>query len=147
LKVVEATARQEQVEKLAVEIRAKLALAREELAEAERAPSASPNTAEGAKEHLVLPPVKLVPKKLAKPKKKVVYGSAPTSFAPVKVNLIEDETPAESRSIEEIRTKLLALKAKRDLLKVRALRAGRVRWIAESGAKIAVGDPLVEVEY
>jgi len=42
---------------------------------------------------------------------------------------------------------LIGLKAKRELLKIRALRPGRVQWLADSGARVAPGDPLIEIEY
>ena len=134
-------AKQEDLQKESVELRAQAAIAKEQLSGAVQMQAEvivpSP-TGELKSRNTVV---------TQKPRKKVVFGTAPSSFAPVKVNLIEDETPAETKQIEEIRTKLLGLKSKRELLKVKALRAGRVRWIAESGTKVGVGEPLIEIEY
>lgn len=79
--------------------------------------------------------------------KRIVYGTSPeASNAPVEVNLVDSKDPTQDKRVEEIRAKLLALKKKRDALRVTADVAGVITFLVTPNTDIRSGDHLVTIQ-
>jgi hypothetical protein len=81
------------------------------------------------------------------PVRKVVYGSAAESMAPLQVKLVDDVDPKEATRIEALRKKILELRQKREALKIRAPRSGRITFIAAPGLEVGMYDRLIQIQF
>lgn len=84
-----------------------------------------------------------LPRPAAQPVKKMVYGTAPESLAPLQVNLVESDDPDQEAKVAELRAKVLALRKKRDALRITAPVGGVVKFVIEPGTAVANLDSLV----
>lgn len=86
-----------------------------------------------------------LPVTTSRPTRKIVYGTAPESLAPVQVNLVDVEDPEKESKIAELRSKIVELRKKRDSLRITAPVAGFVKFVIEPGTKVANLDSLVVI--
>lgn len=80
---------------------------------------------------------------VSRPVKKIVYGTAPESLAPVQVNLVDVEDPEKESKIAELKAKIFELRKRRDALRITSPVAGLVKSVIEPGTKVANLDSLV----
>ncbi|MBC8064970.1 MAG: hypothetical protein H7Y17_09080 [Chlorobia bacterium] len=79
--------------------------------------------------------------------RKVVYGTASgVSMEPLEVKLVDSTDPDQAKRIEEIRAKLIGLKAKREVLKIKATVTGRVESIAAASSRVVIGEKLFTIQ-
>jgi hypothetical protein len=91
-------------------------------------------------------PVISKPAPRVKPVKKIVYGTAPESLAPVHVNLVDAPSETADQRIAAIRQKLIELKNLRDSLTIRAATSGKLLTLVQPGFQVARGAVLATID-
>ena len=91
-------------------------------------------------------PVISKPAPRVKPVKKIVYGTAPESLAPVHVNLVDAPSETADQRIAAIRQKLIELKNLRDSLTIRAAMSGKLLTLVQPGFQVARGAVLATID-
>lgn len=83
----------------------------------------------------------------SRPVKKMVYGTAPETMAPLQVDLVDVEDPNKEAKILALQAKIADLRKKRDALRITAPVGGYVKSIVEPGTKVANLDTLVVIGF
>lgn len=83
----------------------------------------------------------------SRPVKKIVYGTAPETMAPLQVDLVDVEDPDKEAKILALQAKIAELRKKRDALRITAPVGGYVKSIVEPGTKVANLDTLVVIGF
>ena len=143
----DANEKQESIQRDIIDLRAKLSVLRDDMETLRAKLAEIKDKADGTTRAITKVQRQPARAKALKPIKKIVYGTAPESMAPLQVKLVDDVDPKEATRIEALRKKILELRQKRDSLKVRAPRSGRITFIAAPGLEVGMYDRLVQLQY
>ncbi|MCC7229052.1 MAG: biotin/lipoyl-binding protein [Fimbriimonadaceae bacterium] len=93
------------------------------------------------------PPATMMERQIELPKRRIAFGTAPIgSTAPLPVKLVDDSTPKEEQTLEQLEAQLKALKQKKDDLIIRSPLSGTVE-LKKSilGSELKSGQVILQI--